>query len=109
MVNFATSGDAHGNLDKRVAVLVLHYDALDVAFVDQGADLIDEVAAQDMYFFHNIIEIHTLDYVVACRQVPKQLHSEDKGAVSLPGDAGGPGGGPGYPPWDSRGAALGYT
>jgi hypothetical protein len=41
--------------------------------VDQGADLIDEVAAQDMNFFHNIIEIHSVDYAVTCRQVPKHL------------------------------------
>jgi hypothetical protein len=54
-------------------VLVLHNDALDVALVDQGADLIDEVAAQDMNFFHNIIEIHSVDYAVTCRQVPKHL------------------------------------
>ena len=65
--------EGHGNLDERVAVLVLHHDALDVALVDQGADLIDEVAAQDMNFFHNIIEIHSVDYVVTCRQVPKHL------------------------------------
>jgi hypothetical protein len=64
--------EGHGNLDERVAVFVLHNDALDVALVDQGADLIDEVAAQDVNFFHNIIEIHTVGYVGTCRQVPKR-------------------------------------
>jgi hypothetical protein len=45
-------GDRHGNLDKRVAVLVLYDDALDVAFVDQFANFIDEVAANNMNFFN---------------------------------------------------------
>ena len=77
----ADGSEGHGNLDERVAVLVLYNDALDVALVDQGADLIDEVAAQDMNFFDYIIETHSLDYVVRCRQVPEQLNSEDREAA----------------------------
>src|ERR1022692_5061967 len=56
----ADGSEGHGNLDERVAVLVLYNDALDVALVDQGADLIDEVAAQDMNFFDYIIETHSI-------------------------------------------------
>lgn len=70
----ADGSDGHGNLDERVAVLVLYHDALDVALVDQVADLIDEVAAQDMNFFNKTLETHNLDYVGAWRQVPKQLN-----------------------------------
>src|ERR1035441_5579858 len=79
--NGTDGSDGYGNLDEGVAVLVLHNDALDVAFVDQGADLIDEVAAQDMNFFHNIIEIHSVDYVVTYGQVPRQLNSEYREAA----------------------------
>jgi hypothetical protein len=35
--------------------------------VDQVADLIDEVAAQDMNFFHKTFETHTPDYVETWR------------------------------------------
>src|ERR1022692_1871381 len=52
--------DGHGNLDERVAVLVLYHDALDIALVDQVADLIDQVAGQDMNFFHNTFETHSI-------------------------------------------------
>src|ERR1017187_6526951 len=68
----AAPSNGHGNLDERVAVLVLHDDALDVALVDQVADLINEVAAQDLNFFNNILETHGLEYVGAQRQVPKR-------------------------------------
>src|ERR1017187_3061703 len=71
--NGADGSDGDGNLDEGVAVLVLYDDALDVALVDQGADLIDKVAAQDLNFFHNILEIHSLDYVVTRRRVPKTV------------------------------------
>src|ERR1035441_3654067 len=56
----ADGSDGHGNLDERVAVLVLYHDALDVALVDQVADLIDQVAGQDMNFFHNTLETHSI-------------------------------------------------
>src|ERR1035437_7862057 len=71
------AGGSHGpgNLDERVAVFVLYHDALDVALVDQLADLIDEVAAQDMNFFNKTFETHSLDYVGTWRQVPKRVNS----------------------------------
>jgi hypothetical protein len=68
----ADGSDGHGNLDERVPVLVLYHDALDVALVDQVADLIDEVAAQDLYFFDKTFETHILNYVGSWRQVPWQ-------------------------------------
>ena len=52
----ADSGYGHRNFDECVAVLVLYDDALDVALVDQFADLIHQVAAQDMNFFDDILE-----------------------------------------------------
>ena len=52
----ADGSDGHGNLDECFGVLILYYDALDVAFMDQVADLIDEIAAQDLNFFSNILE-----------------------------------------------------
>ena len=99
--------EGHGNLDERVAVFVLHNDALDVALVDQGADLIDEVAAQDMNFFHNIIEIHSVGYAGTCRQVPKRWALGFPGAnpgtdSQFPQSAPEIGVSPGF-------AALGYT
>ena len=65
--NGADGCDSHRNLHERVAVLVLYHGALYVALVDQVADLIDEVAAQDMNFFHKTFETHTPDYVDAWR------------------------------------------
>ncbi len=41
----AHSSDGHRNLDESIAMLVLDYDALDIAFMDQVANLIDQVAA----------------------------------------------------------------
>jgi len=77
MVNLATKAeiapmaanrsDGHGNLDERVAMLVLYHDAPDVSLVDQVADRIDEVAAQDMNFFHKALDAHSKEYVGACR------------------------------------------
>ncbi len=61
----ANGGDGHGNLHKRVAVLILHNDALDVAFVDQVANLIDQVAAQHLNLFNEIIEAHIVDTLIA--------------------------------------------
>ena len=63
-------GDRHRNLNERVAVLVLYNDPLNVALVDQLPDLIDQIAAQDVNFFNNILELHNLDYVVSRSQVP---------------------------------------
>lgn len=40
----AVGSHSHGDLDKRVAVLIPDNDALDVALVDQVANLIDECA-----------------------------------------------------------------
>ena len=51
-------------------MLVLHDDPLDVAFVDQLADLLDEVAAPHLNFFNKSLEIHILDYACGRRQVP---------------------------------------
>jgi hypothetical protein len=59
----ADRSNGHGNFDERVAVLVLYNDALNVALVDQFADFIDEVPAQDMNFFNKILETHNVDYV----------------------------------------------
>lgn len=52
----ADGSDGHGNLDECFGVLILYYDALDVAFMDQVADLIDEIAAQELNFFCKILE-----------------------------------------------------
>jgi hypothetical protein len=48
-------------------MLVLYHDAPDVSLVDQVADRIDEVAAQDMNFFHKALDAHSKEYVGACR------------------------------------------
>ena len=55
----AYRSDGDGNLDERVPVYVFHYDALDVAFVNQLTHLIDQVVAQDLNLFNELIESHT--------------------------------------------------
>jgi len=79
----ANGGDGHRNLHERVAVLVLHNDALDVAFVDQVANLIDQVAAQHLNLFNEIIEAHIVDYVGCPAQVPKKARNFRDGDAQI--------------------------
>jgi hypothetical protein len=67
----ANGGYGDGNLHKRVAMLVLHNDALDVTLVDQVANLINQVAAQHLNLFNEIIEAHIVDTLAAQGRFPK--------------------------------------
>ena len=69
----ANGGYGHGNLHKRVAMLVLHNDALDVTLVDQLANLVNQVAAQHLNLFNEIIEAHIVDTLVAWGSSQKRL------------------------------------
>ena len=79
----ANGSDGHRDLDERVAMLVLDHDALDVALMDQVANLSDEVAADDMNFFHKTLEVHSLEYVDSPSRVPTGEQSVARGPVRL--------------------------
>lgn len=59
----ADGSHGNGNLDECVAVFILYHNALDVALMDQLADLVDEVAAHDVNFFNKALETYSLVYV----------------------------------------------
>jgi len=52
--------------------------------VDQLAHLIHQVAAPDMNFFNQTLELHNLNYVGVQRQVPKHFAYAYKSRITFP-------------------------
>ncbi len=67
----ADSSNSHRNLDECVAMLVLHNDPLNIAFMDQVSDFVHEVAPKDLNLFSKIIEAHSFIYVGRGSKVPR--------------------------------------
>lgn len=56
--NGAYRRDSDRNFDESIAMLILNNDALHVAFVNQRPYFVDQVAAEYLDFFYEVLECH---------------------------------------------------